>query len=93
MWYFCTSITASSLRTGVVEDVSVTNWAFHQHRGTGWKFVPSPSREGRISMQDYNWITWSGRSSEPVMFDLGVSGVKLERIEFTCMQAMPLVTS
>ena len=69
----------------VVENMTVVNCAFHQHRGTGWNFTPTPDQNGRISFTSdtFTWVTWSGRSHEPVTFDLGMSGVKLEKIEFT----------
>lgn len=71
---------------GVVEDMVVINWGFHNQRGTGWKFTPSPDRSGRIHLHTgSNWIAWSGKShKDPLTLDLGVSGVKLEKIDFTC---------
>ena len=62
------------------------NWAFHEQLGTGWKFSPSPDENGVIKLgsSGFSWISWSGRSQDPMTLDLGVSGVKLEKIEFTC---------
>ena len=63
----------------------VVNWGYHQQRGTGWSFIPGPDMNGRIHLRpdDHSWVTWSGKSREPVTLDLGVTGVKLEKMEFT----------
>ena len=63
--------------------MTVYSWVYHQQVGTGWKFTPSPDPNGYINLESgYHWITWTGSSCEPVTFDLGVSGVKLEKMEF-----------
>ena len=92
-------IVLSHVTIGTVENLTVTNWAFHQRKGAGWKFSPPPGQDGRIDMQGYKWLTWSGKcgkaadgSDGAVMFDLGMPGVKLEKIEFTCKVLLPRST-
>ena len=68
-----------------MEALTVVNWAFHEDVGTGWKFTPSPNPEGIIFLDaGYHWISWRGKSLDRLTFDLGLSGNKLEKIEFTC---------
>lgn len=79
-----------SFPLGVVENLGVINWGYHQQVGTKWKITPSPSPDGRINLQPtgYSWITWYSETKEPITFDLGVSGMKLAKIEFTCKQML-----
>lgn len=73
----------------------VANWAFYQQRGIGWSFIPAPDLNGRIHLQpdDHNWVTWSGQSRDPVTLDLGVTGVKLEKMEFTSESKICIIVS
>lgn len=67
-----------------VDTLTVINWQYHQQRGTGWKFIPSPSENGVVSLDSaLGWLHWTGSSSDPISFDIGVRGVQLEKIEFT----------
>lgn len=71
---------------GDIDGLGVHNWFLRQQ--AGWTFNPSPDqRNGYIQFgPDRPHFTWSGTSSQHIVFDLGQ--VVLERIEFVGMLAL-----